>query len=296
MVITLPGVLEYSTKIRTFTVAGEVVQEICEQMGISEQEEIQEFALFVSKSSGKVVRPIRQEEYVHDYLLEDGSVMLELRRVAWKTPLHFDNEIYLSIHYSQVLQDYLRGKLLLNYNSDLEKQVGSMALVQHWAGALGSLPSTQELMDYVPKPALQRIDLQALQSQVKQLLETTEPLGQQDAKMEFIERVIQLPLFGYNVYPLERCSEPRIPLPSFLGVNRDEIVVVTSGSQELCCRIPLKEVQKMRTLRPLEDSGAPGLEVNYGSAANPKTMWFELLQAKEMYHMITVLVEGESHP
>lgn len=36
----------------------------------------------------------------------------------------------------------------------------------------------------------------------------------------------------------------------------------------------------MRTLRPLDDSGVPGLEVNYGSVNNPQTMWFELQQVK----------------
>ncbi|XP_023957502.2 unconventional myosin-XVB isoform X2 [Chrysemys picta bellii] len=295
IVIVLPGALEYTTKIRTFTVAAEVVREICEQMGINEQEEIQEFALFASKNGGKMVRPVRQNEYIHDYLLEDSSVILDLRRLSWKTPLHFENEIYINIHYSQVQRDYLKGMLLLNYNSELEKQVGTMALFQHWARGLGSPPSSQELMDYTPKPVLQLVNPQALQSQVNRLLETMKPLGQQKAKIEFVEHVIQLPLFGYNVYPVERCSEPRIPLPCILGANRDQIVVVASRSQELCCCIPLKEVQRMRTLRPLDDSGVPGLEVNYGSVENPQTMWFELHQAKELYHTITVILEeGES--
>ncbi|KAG6931615.1 myosin XVA, partial [Chelydra serpentina] len=215
-------------------VAAEVVREICEQMGISEQEEIQEFALFASKNGGKVVRPVRRDEYIQDYLLEDSSVILDLRRLSWKTPLHFENEIYISIHYSQMQRDYLKGRLLLNYNSELEKQVGTMALFQHWARGLGSPPSSQELMDYAPKPVLQLINPQALQSQVNRLLETRKPLGQQEAKIQFVEHVIQLPLFGYNMYPMERCSEPRIPLPCVLGVNRDQLVVVASRSQ-VCC-------------------------------------------------------------
>ncbi|CAM5156263.1 unnamed protein product [Eretmochelys imbricata] len=297
MVISLSGALEYTTGIRTFTVAGEVVREICEQMGISEQEEIQEFTLFASKNGGKVVRPVRQDEYIHDYLLEDSSVILDLRRLSWKTPLHFENELYISIHYSQVQHDYLKGKLLLNYNSELENQVGTMALFQHWARGLGSPPSNEELMDYAPKPVLQLINPQVLQSQVNWLLETMNPLGEQEAKIQFIEHVIQLPLFGYNLYPMERCSEPRIPLPCILAVNRDQIVVVASRSQERFCHIPLKEVQRMRTLRPLDDSGVPGLEVNYGSVDNPQTVWFELQQAKELYHTITVIMqEGESQP
>uniref|UniRef100_A0A674JJK9 MyTH4 domain-containing protein n=1 Tax=Terrapene triunguis TaxID=2587831 RepID=A0A674JJK9_9SAUR len=264
IVIVLPGALEYTTKIRTFTVAAEVVREICEQMGISEQEEIQEFALFASKN-GKVVRPVRQDQYIHDYLLEDSSVILDLRRLSWKTPLHFENEIYISIHYSQVT--YLHPSLPCSNCSCRHVLMFSACLV------------SQELMDYTPKPVLQLVNPQALQSQVNRLVLQILDIGISTVSLP-TEHVSQLPLFGYNVYPMERCSEPRIPLPCILGVNRDQIIVVASRSQELCCRIPLKEVQRMRTLRPLDDSGVPGLEVNYGSVENPQTMWFELQQVK----------------
>ncbi|XP_061222898.1 myosin XVB isoform X2 [Neopsephotus bourkii] len=50
LVILLPGGVEYLTRIKTFTVAKELLQEICEQMGAGEQEEIQEFVLFASRS------------------------------------------------------------------------------------------------------------------------------------------------------------------------------------------------------------------------------------------------------
>uniref|UniRef100_A0A8C0GW81 Myosin XVB n=1 Tax=Chelonoidis abingdonii TaxID=106734 RepID=A0A8C0GW81_CHEAB len=261
--------LPFRVEMEALLVAAEVVQEICEQMGINEQEEIQEFALFVRK----LVRPVRQYEYIHDYLLEDSSVILDLRRLSWKTPLHFENEIYISVHYSQVTS----GVSTIC--------TSSLRPTSHRAESRGTVHSAKGL--------LQRAN---------HMLRT--PLGQQEAKIQFVgeatvdrgpwerkgkspytvslpaEHVIQLPLFGYNTYPVERCSEPRIPLPCVLGVNRDQIVIVASRSQELCCRIPLKEVQRMRTLRPLDDTGEAGLEVNYGSVDNPQTMWFELHQVK----------------
>lgn len=51
-------------------------------------------------------------------------------------------------------------------------------------------------------------------------------------------------------------------------------------TQAVSCIIPLKELQKMQTLRPVSDGGLPGIELNYGSAANPKTMWLELSQVR----------------
>lgn len=58
--------------------------------------------LFLHKHVDKMVRPLRSEEYLHDYLLEDKLVTVTLRRLIWRTPLHFENKIYTDVHYGQV--------------------------------------------------------------------------------------------------------------------------------------------------------------------------------------------------
>lgn len=54
-------------------------------------------------------------------------------------------------------------------------------------------------------------------------------------------------------------------------------------TQEVSCVILLKELQKMRTLRPVSEGGLPGIELSYGSSANPKTMWLELSQVRSAW-------------
>ncbi|XP_030361648.1 myosin XVB isoform X2 [Strigops habroptila] len=297
LVILLPGGLEYLTRIKTFTVAKELLQEICEQMGAGEQEEIEEFVLFATRSDSnnldKAVRPIRSEEYLHDYLLEDSLVAVTLRRLIWRTPLHFENNIYIDVHYGQMLWDYLNGRMLLSHGEEMEMQVGILAMLQHWAKPeqQNSAPSREELKEYTPKTLQSYISPQVLQNQVGTLLRTRQPLPPVDAKIEFIEHMMKLPFFGYTIYFVERVSDDTISVPCFFGVNKEEIIVVDNTSQVVSCVIPLKELQKMRTLRPLSDGGLPGLELNYGSAASPKTMWLELSQAKEMYHTIVVILD-----
>ncbi|KAH0629491.1 hypothetical protein JD844_011588 [Phrynosoma platyrhinos] len=141
ILISLPGGQQYSTKIKTFTVAADVMKEISEHMGITEPEEIQEFAILVNRKDGKVAWPLHQKEYIHDFLPEDSLVGLNFCRITWKKPLNFENENYINFHYNQVLQNYMKGKLMLQYNSELEQQVGTLALLQHWARGLGSTPS-----------------------------------------------------------------------------------------------------------------------------------------------------------
>ncbi|XP_068770245.1 myosin XVB [Struthio camelus] len=296
LVIFTPGGMEFLTRIKTFTVAREILQEICEQMGAGEQEEIREFALFAIRRASdkleKMVRPIRSEEYLHDYLLEDNLVTMSLRRVTWKTPLHFENNIYTDVHYGQMLWDYLNGRMLLGYSKEVEMQVSILAMLQHWAKTTeqhSAAPSREELKEYTPKPLQSCISPQALQNQIGLLLRSRQPLQPKDAKIQFIEHMIKLPLFGYNSYLVERVSDETIPVPCFFGVNKEQLIAV-DGDAQICCVIPLKELQKMRTLRPVSDGGLPGIELNYGSAASPKTLWLELSQAKEMYHTIGVIL------
>ncbi|KFR17458.1 Unconventional myosin-XV, partial [Opisthocomus hoazin] len=291
LVVLMPGGVEYLTRIKTFTVAKELLQEICEQMGAGEQEEIQEFVLFAIRNN--MVRPVRSEEYLHDYLLEDKLVTVSLRRLIWRTPVHFENKIYTDVHYGQVLWDYLHGRILLSHSKETEMQVGILAMLQHWARTeqQNSAPSREELREYTPKTLQSSISLQALENHVGMLLRTRQPLQPMDAKIQFIEHVMKFPFFGYNIYFVERVSDNTISVPCFFGVNKEEIIAVHGTTQAISSVIPLKELQKMRTLRPVSDGGLPGIELNYGSAASPKTMWLELSQAKEMYHTIVVILD-----
>ncbi|XP_050837535.1 myosin XVB [Serinus canaria] len=297
LVVLMPGGMEYLTRIRTFTVAKELLQEICEQMGIGEQQETQDFVLFAirsdNKNLGKMVRPIKLEEYLHDYLLEDKLVTVTLRRLIWRTPLHFDNQVYTDVHYGQVLWDYLNGRILLNQNKEMEMQVGLLAMLQHWAKVeqQNSAPSREELKEYTPKSLQASISPRALHSHVASLLRMRQPLQPREAKIQFIEHVMKLPFFGYSIFVVERISDDTIPVPCFFGVNKEEIIVVDGTTQVVLRVVPLKELQRMRTLKPISDGGLPGLELHYGSPDSPRALWLELSQAKELYHTTVVILD-----
>lgn len=80
--------------------AGRLLSQVVELSSLSQHQERQPSTLH--KYIGKMVRPMRTEEYLHDYLLEDALVTVSLRRLIWKTPLHFENKIYIDVHYGQV--------------------------------------------------------------------------------------------------------------------------------------------------------------------------------------------------
>ncbi|XP_039184031.1 myosin XVB isoform X2 [Crotalus tigris] len=274
MSILLPGGLHYNARIKTFDVTADVLKQICKHIGVTELEEIQEFAILASKDKGKMIRPLHQEEYVHDYLLDESSIGLSFCRITWKIPLHLDNEVYINFHYNQ-------------HTSKLGQQLGTLTLLQHWARGTKSVPTREELKNYIPVSI--NITPDIVEIAMAYQLETIEPLEPLQAQIGFIEHVIQLPLFGYNVFSAERTSAPDIPSPCIVGVNQEEIVVMSRETQSNQIIIPLNQILRMKTLCQLSTAGLPAVEINYGSVENPKTIWFELQQAKVLYHLIIII-------
>uniref|UniRef100_A0A8B9I9Y0 MyTH4 domain-containing protein n=1 Tax=Anser brachyrhynchus TaxID=132585 RepID=A0A8B9I9Y0_9AVES len=215
--ISMPGGVEYIARIRTFTVV--------ELSSLSQHQERQPSTLH--KYIGKMVRPMRTEEYLHDYLLEDALVTVSLRRLIWKTPLHFENKIYIDVHYGQVS----------NKGTVSTRNLSSRGRIRGEASG--------DLKEYIPKPLQSQINPQSLQNHLGMLLRNRQQLQPLDAKIQFIG---------------EETSRSTWVNPIILLLKDFSHV------------IPLKELQKMRTLRPTSDGGLPGIELNYGSAARTR-LW-----------------------
>uniref|UniRef100_A0A8C6DLC6 Myosin XVB n=1 Tax=Moschus moschiferus TaxID=68415 RepID=A0A8C6DLC6_MOSMO len=275
ILIHLPGGVDYKTNIRTFTVAAEVLQELCRQMGITDPQEVQEFALFLIKGDGELVRPLWPQEYLNS-VLGGPDVSLHSRRLSWETRLHFDNPTYISTHYGQVLQDYLQGKLGLSPQEDA--RLARLAALQQLSRNKEEPPSEQDLLAYLPRQQQWQMNVATVKSLMGRELRQLHGCRAQEAQISFIKAVSKLPLFGYTVYMVLRVSNPALPCPGLLGLNRQHLVLMDPSSQELCCSIALRDLQRLRLLSPLEAEGSPGLELNYGSADNPQTIWFELPQ------------------
>ncbi|KAB1266478.1 Unconventional myosin-XV [Camelus dromedarius] len=160
----LPGGLERHLKIKTCTVALDVVEEICAEMALTRPKAFDEYVIFVVTNRGQHVCPLSRRAYILDVASEmeqvDGGYMLWFRRVLWDQPLKFENELYVTMHYNQVLPDYLKGlfsSVPAGRPSEQQlQQVSKLAALQHRAKDHFYLPTVEHppACQRPPPPAL----------------------------------------------------------------------------------------------------------------------------------------------
>uniref|UniRef100_A0A4W4GDE8 Myosin XVB n=1 Tax=Electrophorus electricus TaxID=8005 RepID=A0A4W4GDE8_ELEEL len=72
-------------------------------------------------------------------------------------------------------------------------------------------------------------------------------------------------------------------------------LLATLSLQITALTIPLEQVRSLRTLLPKKEK-VPGVEINYGNASQVKTITFYLKQARELCHIISVIMEELVRP
>ncbi|XP_016427701.1 unconventional myosin-XVB [Sinocyclocheilus rhinocerous] len=294
--IKLPGGHEFTCKIRSFSVAFEVVQDFCTEMGVLNPAEVKEFSIHATKKGGDVTRPIHSDEYLFDFLLDDGSISLSFHRIIWKQPLRFSNDLYLKFHYQLLVANYLGGRLLLPTNSaTIYQQVAELTALQHLALGLTDLPSNAEVKQYLPRMDQLNSNDERLLATIRAQFSTLGPLSLLDAKARFIKSVSVLPFFGFDVFTAQKVSHRSCPSPSLVTVNHEVIKILDPKSQNACLTMSMEDVQSLRSIRPKKDK-LPSVEISFSGRTQPRTVSFSLKQAKELCHTIAVIMEEVVKP
>ncbi|KAK6329452.1 hypothetical protein J4Q44_G00014300 [Coregonus suidteri] len=244
-----------------------------------------------------MVRPIHPDEYLFDFLLDDGSIFLSFHRIMWTHPLHFDNDLYLEFHFQQVLGDYLDGKLLLpSGGANVVQQMAELAVLQHLAQGRIQEPTMPELKEYLPRQEGGSTNLEQIHSISLREITTMLSLSPHDAKARFLECLSSLPLFGSNIFLAQKVSHRSCPSPCLVAVNQEGVLFCHPNTQERAFVIPLVEVQSLCLVKPKKHKKGPGVEINYGNPGRPKTITIHLKQAKELCHITAVIMEELVQP
>uniref|UniRef100_A0A8D0PLR1 Unconventional myosin-XV n=1 Tax=Sus scrofa TaxID=9823 RepID=A0A8D0PLR1_PIG len=213
----LPGGLERHLKIKTCTVALDVVEELCAEMALTRPEAFSEYVVFVVTHRGQHVCPLSRRAYILDVASEmeqvEGGYMLWFRRLLWDQPLKFENELYVTLHYNQVLPDYLKGLFSSappgRPSEQQLQQVSKLAALQHRAKDHFYLPSVREVQEYIPAQLYRTVAGASWLDLVSQHRQQTQALSPHQARAQFLE--LQQRGGAGPLHPGRQPERPQLP-------------------------------------------------------------------------------------
>lgn len=296
----LPGGLERHLKIKTCTVALDVIEGLCSEMALTRPEAFNEYVIFVVTNRGQHVCPLSCRAYILDVAsgMEqvDGGYTLWFRRVLWDQPLKFENELYVTMHYNQVLPDYLKGlfsSVPVSQPTEQQlQQVSKLASLQHRAKDHFYLPSVREVQEYIPAQLYHTTAGDTWLNLVSQHRQQTQALSPHQARAQFLGLLSAFPLFGSSFFFIQSCSNVLVPAPCILAVNHNGLNFLSTKTHELIVKIPLKEIQSTWTQQPTANSSYPYVEISLGDVAAQRTMQLQLEQGLELCRVVAVHVES----
>ncbi|XP_029006805.1 unconventional myosin-XV [Betta splendens] len=295
-----PGGIERHVKIKTCTVALEVIEELCYEMGLHKLEAVEEYAIFLVTNRGQNVRPLNKHEYILDVATEaevvDSDYSFWVRRVVWTQPLKFDNELCVAMHFNQILPDYRKGLLnVLPHGKVSDQQfhqISKLAALQHRARDIIFIPSIHELSEYIAAPLFKKQPPQQWVTMVTQHMQQVQSLNPHQARAQFLGLVSSFPMFGSSFFYIHSSSSTTFYAPCIVAVSQHGLHFLHKTTHELMAVIPLAEVQSSRTQRPTAGASYPYVDLTVGDMNTQRVIQLQLEQGLELCRVIAMQVEN----
>uniref|UniRef100_UPI00398E9BF8 unconventional myosin-XV-like isoform X2 n=1 Tax=Pristiophorus japonicus TaxID=55135 RepID=UPI00398E9BF8 len=299
-VFLLPGNVERHLKIKTCSVVVDVIEDLCNEMGLQNPEAAEEYSVFVITNKGQNVHPLNKKDYILDVTAEmeqvDPNFTFCFRRVLWFQPLKFENELCVTVYYNQIVPDYLKGLLyVLNQEtmSDSQfQQVSKLSALQHRAKDGLYLPTIREVQDYVPPQIYRQQRPQSWLNMVTQNTEHIQALSPHQARAQFLGLVSAFSMFGSSFFYIQSSSNSAIVAPCILAINQNGLNFLNKETHELMVNFPLKEVQSTLTERSGPSNSYPYVEIKLGDLMSQRITQLQLDQALEMCRVTAMHVDS----
>uniref|UniRef100_A0A3Q1H7Z5 Myosin XVA n=1 Tax=Acanthochromis polyacanthus TaxID=80966 RepID=A0A3Q1H7Z5_9TELE len=277
----LPGGIERHLKIKTCSVALDVIEELCQEMELHRLEALDEYAVFLVTHRGQNVRPLNKREYILDIATEaepvDANYSLWFRRVIWSLALKLDNELYVTMHYNQVPSYGFKT------NSETLQSKQRRQKKLHYV---------REVQESVPPQFYSKQGSQHWLNMTTQHMQQVQPLNPHQARAQFLGLVSAFPMFGSSFFYIQSSSSVSIQAPCILAVNLNGLHFLNKDTHEAMMRFPLKEVQSTRTQRPTSGSSYPYVDIMIGDLLNQHITQLQLEQGLELCRVIAMHMEN----
>eukprot|EP00731_Ephydatia_muelleri_P028666 Em0020g310a len=254
---------------------------MCALLGFQQEEEIDEFGLYVDLGENCPPLPLLMSDYITDMTSMVESRGLEYRicftKLVWNGPVKLQNSLYIDLLYFQAKTDVLNGFLIpLNgglLSQEMAEVVCQLAALQSRAegnkggtegGERGGGLTQREVTRLVP-PSLSRFMLPSEWSKCVQLHYQSHvaDLARPDARKKYIKLATTLPLYGSRFFPILATSDPTLQGRSLLAVNKKGLYFLDHVTKVVLQEFPYGTIVSTRMLR--SQDGKQFFDIKLGS-------------------------------
>lgn len=251
----LPGDRTKSIKINAVTVVADVVRQMCEKMDVTAGNE---YGVYITTPSSKHGTLLRPTDYILDTttILERRNIPLRLyfKKILWFTDVKFDNALYVSIIFDQLLPDFTNGNLLVMKEMTpdfLKDTLATLLCMRHIA--LFPQPTVDELLvkyrSFVPPDVYKLLTESEWAAALYEKYTTLPPnLSPHDAKQRYLETISKFANFGARFFELDSVSDSRIKGPTLLMINKKGIAFLNPTTRETLLSYSFNEIVSTRRL------------------------------------------------
>ncbi|XP_043245680.1 serine/arginine repetitive matrix protein 2-like isoform X1 [Amphibalanus amphitrite] len=292
----LPGGTQRIVNTRCTTVVQNVLVELCRELGVTTEDELEEFSLYCVVEGDAFTLPLARHEYVLDVTTElernEQMFHLVLCRTVWSLPLRLDSAPYLDVLFSQVTPDYLEGLLLVLPAETLPQSVvfdiARVAALLHRSAGLRSMPTIKETKHLLPKAALLVRDIKPPQwvNMVQDSWSEVQDKTPAEARRAVLETLRGWPLFGSAFFVVGAAPESRgeAATDRLLAVNSSGLHLLDTVTHETQSQYPFSEVLSTRRVR--SDAGDLYIDVKVGTPKQAKVIRMQTENAAEIARLI----------
>jgi len=290
----LPGGTERIINTKSTTVVDDIIDELCNVIGVESSNEKEEFSLYCIVEGETFTVPLTKDHYILDVTTElqrDGAIYyLIFCRSVWHYALRLENPLYIEVVFNQIAPDYLEGLLLIMPGEQIEQDVvydiAKVAALLHRAADMDQKPSIKETKFLLPKPALSAKDIKPPQwvNMVQSSWEEVQELSPSQAKAQVLEILAVWPLFGSSFFAVRREGDPREGSEHILGLNKNGVSFLDLITHETLLHYPFTEVISTRKVQT--DDGTLFLDMKCGNLMQQRITRIQTEQANEIARLI----------
>ncbi|XP_050682960.1 unconventional myosin-XV [Leptidea sinapis] len=300
----LPGGAERVVNTRCATVVQDIVDELCDLIGVRSSAERAEFSLYCIVAGDALTMPLAADEYVLDVSTElqraHHPFYLIFCRSVWHHPLRPDAApLYTEVLFNQVAPDYLEGLLLVLPGggapaAPVLRDAATVAALLHRAAGLPEPPHPRDLKFLLPKPllALREPRPNKWASWVAAEWPNARTLSPQAAKSKVLQVLSRWPLFGSSFFAVRRVSEAGAGAGAgagewreyVLALNRRGVHLLHPHTHETDTHWPHADLISTRKVR--SEDGTLFLDVKCGSLLQQRVSRLQAEQAHEIARLI----------